>query len=290
MLTGEVDDGNVIPKAFKSIMKKVAGKMAKGEFTNLMKTPAPSIMHHHRSYLEGAAADLSYASLYLTRAAEAKDPMERLKNIICLYVGGHHINVSQLQCRAPLNPILGETAQRVLPTGEKYYAEQISHHPPITNFQLYGANDEYCFSGSFEIKCWPTGLSSFAGSRTGSQIITFQDGGIISIADPTVEVSGLTYGDRIHNYVGVTRITDKINKMEVEVIYNPGKTKGLMKSFKNKFFGSSQPKELTDIIAISIYMISDQEGGSPQRVPLSSGGGSWLSHIEFDGVKYWDVE
>lgn len=78
--------------------------------------------------------------------------------------------------------------------------------------------------------------------------------------------------------------------MEAEVIYNPGKTKGLMKSFKNKLFGSSQPKELTDILAISIYAISDQEGGSPQRVPLSSGSGSWLSHIEFDGVKYWDVE
>jgi len=91
-----VDEGNVIPKAFKSVMKKVAGKMAKGEFTNLMKTPAPSIMHHHRSYLEGAAADLSYASHFLTKAAEAKDPMERLKNVLCLYVGGHHINVSQL--------------------------------------------------------------------------------------------------------------------------------------------------------------------------------------------------
>jgi len=31
----------------------------------------------------------------------------------------------------------------------------------------------------------------------------------------------LTYGDRIHNYVGKGIYTDEINKIEAEVIYNP---------------------------------------------------------------------
>jgi hypothetical protein len=35
--------------------------------------------------------------------------MERLKCVIAMYVGGQHINPADMQCRAPMNPIIGET-------------------------------------------------------------------------------------------------------------------------------------------------------------------------------------
>jgi hypothetical protein len=38
----------------------------------------------------------------------------------------------------PMNPILGETLQATLVDGTQVYAEQISHHPPISYFLIIG--------------------------------------------------------------------------------------------------------------------------------------------------------
>ena len=120
-----------------------------------------------------------------------------------------------------MNPVLGETVQRVLPDGTKFYGEQTSHHPPVTNFLLEGKDNLYRFSGYFEYKAWLTGMNSIGGSRVGKQILNFKDGGLISIKDPTMEVTGLAIGDRIHNLQGDLIITDHINKIEAVVTYNP---------------------------------------------------------------------
>jgi Oxysterol-binding protein len=69
--------------------------------------------------------------------------------------------------RAPLNPILGETLQRELPDGTRFFAEQTSHHPPITNFYLEGPGGCYRFSGFAEYKAWLAGLNSIGGARVG---------------------------------------------------------------------------------------------------------------------------
>lgn len=103
------DEGNLVPKAFKEFMSKLAKKVIKADLSDILKTPAPAYVHHHRSYLEGAAYDMSYSSQYLTKAAKSSDPIERLKLITTMYVAGHHINPVEIQLRAPLNPILGET-------------------------------------------------------------------------------------------------------------------------------------------------------------------------------------
>lgn len=76
-------------------MSKVARKFSKFEFSDLLKTPAPAYMHFPRTYLESAAIDYSLATPYLTKAIETQEPIERLKNIVCFYAGGNHINVSQ---------------------------------------------------------------------------------------------------------------------------------------------------------------------------------------------------
>ena len=57
-----------------------------------------------------------------------------------------------MQARTPLNPLLGETVQREMEDGTKYYAEQISHHPPITAFQLVGPEESYAFSCRCQLK------------------------------------------------------------------------------------------------------------------------------------------
>lgn len=42
-----------------------------------------------------------------------------------------------LNCRKPLNPILGQTYQGLI-DGCPVYMEQISHHPPITSIYFIG--------------------------------------------------------------------------------------------------------------------------------------------------------
>lgn len=51
--------------------------------------------------------------------------------------------------------------------------------------------------------------------------MSFNDGGLLSIKDPSIEISGLTVGDRVHNLIGSLYIIDHINKLEAEVLYNP---------------------------------------------------------------------
>jgi len=53
--------------------------------------------------------DLSYCNKWLKLAAKDSDPVERMKKIVAFYVSPHFINPTLIQCRIPLNPILGET-------------------------------------------------------------------------------------------------------------------------------------------------------------------------------------
>lgn len=94
---------------FKDYAGKIAKKIVTGQLQDILRTPAPAFIHYPRTYLEGACMDLSYSSIYVTKAAEVTDPLERLKLIISMYVGGQHINPTDTQCRAPLNPVVGET-------------------------------------------------------------------------------------------------------------------------------------------------------------------------------------
>jgi hypothetical protein len=51
--------------------------------------------------------------------------------------------------------------------------------------------------------------------------MNFKDGSLISIKDPSIEIHGLTYGDRVHQIIGQLIIIDNINKLEARVSYNP---------------------------------------------------------------------
>lgn len=169
----------------------------------------------------------------------------------------------------------------------------MSHHPPITNFILEGLNGSYQFSGFFEYKVWPGGLNSIKGARVGKQIVSFADGGLISIKDPTIEIQGMAYGDRVFNLGGVGHIKDHINRIEAEITYNAQdeESSGYLKSFKSKIWGSSKPKKqaFTDNIKIEIFQTPDPRDTSGKRKVLAKGIGSWLSYIEFDGKPYWTI-
>ena len=127
----------------------------------------------------------------------------------------------------------------------KFYAEQTSHHPPITNFLLEGPNNLYRFSGFFEYKAWLSGVNTIGGSRVGKQIISFNDGGLLSIKDPIMQINGMITGDKYLNFTGNMTIIDHINKIELLVTYNPPKAEGggMFKSLKSKLWGGAKTGE-----------------------------------------------
>jgi hypothetical protein len=49
--------------------------------------------------------------------------------------------------KKPFNPILGETWQAALSDGSTIAMEQISHHPPVSAFQIEGPGSLYRFVG-----------------------------------------------------------------------------------------------------------------------------------------------
>lgn len=112
-------------------------------------------------------------------------------------VAGIFPNPSLIQAKVPLNPILGETLQREWTTGEKFYAEQISHHPPITAFQAFGPEDEWEMSGSHQIKSWLNGTSSLGGNKVGDSRLVLKDGTTYEFVKPTMSLENLLSNERV---------------------------------------------------------------------------------------------
>jgi hypothetical protein len=91
----------------------------------------------------------------------------------------------------------------------------------------------------------------------GKQIYSFNDGGLLSIKDPTMQVNNLISGDRSLNFIGQMIITDHINKLEVIVNYGKSGESGsggMLKSFKSKLWGGKKEEsQLSDAVTIQIY-------------------------------------
>jgi hypothetical protein len=85
---------------------------------------------------------------------------------------------------------------------------------------------------------WPSGITSLGGSRAGKQIFNFKDGGLLSVKDPNIEITGLASGPKLHNIHGVAVIKDHINMLEAEITFNPKTSKGVLSAIKGKLWGS----------------------------------------------------
>jgi hypothetical protein len=82
----------------------------------------PAEVHHHFSHLNLACIDCSFGNM-LTRANTETDPIEKMKLVSTYLIASHYICPTIIEASVPLNPILGETCQRELETGEKFVAE-----------------------------------------------------------------------------------------------------------------------------------------------------------------------
>ena len=90
----------------------------------------------------------------------------------------------------PFNPTIGETFQGEI-GGYNVYAEQTSHHPPVSSFLLDGKN--FVLHGSLELTA-KLGLNSAVGLFYGEITIEFDDGGVVKGRMPSGVMSNVMVG------------------------------------------------------------------------------------------------
>jgi hypothetical protein len=113
------------------LIKKIGVNLLSGK--SIMNISLPIKLFEPHSMLEKVASSFTFSPYYLLKAKEQSNPLERIKILLTGYIASLQLEPQMLK---PFNPILGETFQAII--GEyEIVLEQISHHPPITGFQLW---------------------------------------------------------------------------------------------------------------------------------------------------------
>lgn len=102
--------------------------------------PRKVCLFEPRSFLERVTQNWEYQEL-LIAAAACTDPADRLRYVVAFACSGL---CRQISFHKPFNPILGETYQAKYANGVEVYCEQISHHPPVSSWQVYEPSGKVC--------------------------------------------------------------------------------------------------------------------------------------------------
>lgn len=89
--------------------------------------------------------------------------------------------------------------------------EQISHHPPLSAFQMFGPNGSWCFHGVSQPQV-SYKANAIKTSAKGHRQIIFHDGSSIYITYPHYNIKGLLYSDSPRAEIsGIAEFLDKKN-------------------------------------------------------------------------------
>ncbi|KAL4458310.1 hypothetical protein ABPG75_013175 [Micractinium tetrahymenae] len=199
--------------AIVEVIKSLGKNLLAGNL-DLLKVSLPVRMFEPRSYLQKLADPWVYPR-FLRLAAEAADPVERLKWVVTYFIAGFHHAFERWA--KPFNPVLGETWQAGLSDGSRIFLEQISHHPPISAFQLAGPDGLYTFTGLSQPSV-SYGTNAVKTTAKGYRVLDFADGGRIEMHFPTYYLRGLLYTSAPRGELtGTAEFTDAQNGLSVEV-------------------------------------------------------------------------
>ena len=119
----------------RSILISLLRQISPGQ--ELSKVVLPVHILEPRSLLEKLSDLFVHPDLFAAIAAPHPSPVERMVSVVRWYISGFHIRPQG--AKKPYNPVLGETFECVFQEGTAhevyYFAEQVSHHPPITAFR-----------------------------------------------------------------------------------------------------------------------------------------------------------
>lgn len=239
------------------LIKSIGKKIISGDF-NLTTITIPIRVMIPLSILQHLCNSHFNFPFYLNLASKSSDPLERMKLVIVASMSCWHRSLVFLK---PLNPILGETYEMIWEDGAHEYVEQTSHHPPVSHFLINGPNNNYKYYGyvSFVTNAW---FNSCNLTNVGKRTVEV-NGSVIEFQYAVDHYSNTFWGTFRHESIGELSFEDKISGLKAE--FKMGNIVGKLSDY---FQGE----------------IVDKEGNS-----VSSFSGSYLTNIEFDGVRYWDV-
>jgi len=257
-------------KLARSVLSMMIRQMGRNllQGQNVMNTSFPIQCCQPKTILEIAQSQGGFFHAFLPQAARAKDPVERMKNVVSCFVAA--MTLTSANFLKPLNPILGETLQADYSDGSKLYMEQTCHHPPISSFHLVAPGKMYEYYGftTFDIGF---GYNRMFLNTSGQRTLRFEDGGVIEIGFPKDRVSNVFWGTMHHETLGEQLFVDAANGIRCSITYAPAHRKGLPTDFFEGAIERFDPKR------------PDADGQL-----VSSVEGSWVGFCDFDGVRYWD--
>ncbi|CAD8184504.1 unnamed protein product [Paramecium pentaurelia] len=273
-------------RVIKFMLKSIGSNLLSGK--SILNISLPVEVFESRSNLERFCYSFTFAPQILEKAAKIDNIIEQMKYTIAF---GCSSIIMYMSLEKPFNPILGETYQGFI-NGCPVYAEQVSHHPPISAFQLKGRG--YDIDGHIE-----SAASMHANSVTGKNIgfirVTYHNtrSKQIFIQCPGV-LTGTAFGTRVFNINGRSYTIDLENNLIADMAFNPGSKNVFNKKdlLQDQFIGylyKVKPGVLNKYKkeGYAKYTGIDFDKDVEQR--YFSINGVWNQMVEFDGVKLFDT-
>ena len=277
------------------LLRKIGKNLLSGK--SIMSISMPIEIFDTMSFLERIAYSFTHMPLFLEKAAKTTDMIQQMNYICAAFMTTMHMTLDQIK---PFNPILGETFQGWI-KGCPIYLEQISHHPPISAFQLYG--NGYILQGNFEVVA-----ELHANSLTGKELGVFEvvlknQNRRFYFSSPTCDISGgFAFGTRYVNYEGRSVIFNKEQCLIMELLFNPDK-KGFI---ENLFVKSATPcdffngatykvtedcmKRLLNCKPINKFHTYGINKKTEILQEINKVRGVWHEYLMIDDKKYWDLK
>lgn len=191
-----------------------------------------------RSYLERTSDLFAFlVNGYIQKSIEASDPVQKLAFITVGIVAGYFLD---LNTKKVFNPYLGETYMSRWENGATIYGEQVSHHPPLSVFQIYSPDDSwYCYSDPVKFDVDNNMMSSLEISMEGLFHLHIKNGPVYEWEFPVVYVAGQVKGDRIVRVKGSIEVKDVTNNYvaKVEVSPKANKKRGITETHASLIYG-----------------------------------------------------
>ena len=223
-----------------------------------------------RTSLERMADNMVYlANKYIDLAFEESNPEKRLGYIAAGIIASFQL---QMQQKKPWNPVLGETYSGRYFNGNRIYAEQTSHHPPITAIEIIGDKNKWRCHSVIDIKV-SSGPFKAEIYYYGSFKLELGNGVVIEWNIPTNVMTGIISGDRLMRMSGPVEIKDVANNIGLKFDAWPkkDKSKGILKTRSSTIWGCT-------------YLLNEKK--ATPRMILS---GDYTDKIMLDSEVIWDI-
>jgi hypothetical protein len=273
-----------------NVIKFIMSTLKKNLFSGkgILNISLPVEIFNVDSNLQRLCEAMSLAPDLLERKALAtQDPLERFRYCLAFALSN---SVIYFDIDKPFNPILGETFQGLIDSCP-VYAEQISHHPPISSVLLVGRG--YRVYANLEAKVY-IHLNSGEGVNEGVYTIEFDDGQKVLFETAPGEVSGLAVGDRKYRIKGKMMVLDPQNRFCSVVSFED--ESGLF-SAKKWHFSDQMEGSIWRVTPsfVRSYFTNERkrEPGAPAKKEieetLGNISGRWVERLLIDGQEYYDI-